>query len=80
MPSNLLRYTEKDFQKITMEEWLQIKAPALRPLVVKWFNQIKNCGTDVQPIFHDNCSMACVDNTLVKQVSFHLLPFIQNIL
>jgi hypothetical protein len=62
MSGKLLRYTEKDFQKITMEEWLQSKVPTLRPLVGKWFHQIKNCGDDVQSIFHDGCPMACVDN------------------
>lgn len=62
MPLKLLRYTDKDVQQITMEEWLQTKPPVLRPVVVKWFNQIKNCGTDVQCIFHDYCPTACVDN------------------
>ncbi|MFM7851619.1 MAG: DUF1801 domain-containing protein [Flammeovirgaceae bacterium] len=60
---NLLRYTEKDFQKIKMEEWLESKVPALRLLVLRWFHPINNCGDDVQSVFHDNRPMACVDNT-----------------
>jgi hypothetical protein len=62
-PGKLLRYTEKDFQNLTMEDWLRAKPQALRQLARTWFNRIKACGSDVQAIFHDGCPMACVDNT-----------------
>lgn len=59
----LLQYTNKDFQDITMDEWLIKKDAALQPLVAKWFDEIKSCGADVEEIFHDNCPMGCVQHT-----------------
>lgn len=58
----LLLYTGKDIQKITMDAWLKDKAPELRPIVLKWFDEIKNCGEDVQGIFHDGYPIGCVEN------------------
>ena len=58
----ILRYTEKDFQDFTMSQWLQTKETTLQPIAIKWCNEIKNCGIDVQQIFHDDCPTACVDN------------------
>lgn len=57
----LLLYTDKDFQDLTMDIWLRSKTPALRPIAVKWFNEIKNCGNDVQDIFHDGYPIGCVN-------------------
>ncbi|MGB3468296.1 MAG: DUF1801 domain-containing protein [Cyclobacteriaceae bacterium] len=56
----LLLYTGKDLQDITMNDWLLSKAPDLRPLAVKYFNEIKKCGNDVQDIFHDGYPIGCV--------------------
>jgi len=58
---NLLRYTGKDIQNIKFETWLEKKPEELRPLAMKWFKVIENCGGDVQPIFHDGYPMGCVD-------------------
>lgn len=58
----LLLYTGKDLQDLTMDVWLKDKAPALQRLAIKWFNEIKNCGDDVQDIFHDGYPIACVNN------------------
>ena len=60
--ANLLLYTGKDLQDITWEEWLSGKAEALRPIAIKWFDEIKNCGDDVQAIFHDGYPIGCVDH------------------
>ena len=54
-------YTGKDLQDLTMEEWLKTKAPALQPIAKKWFTEIKNCGEDVQAIFHDGYPIGCVN-------------------
>ena len=59
----LFRYTDKDFQDLTMEDWLSDKATALQPIAVKWFNEIKSCGDDVQGIFHDGYPQGCVSKT-----------------
>lgn len=57
----LLLYTSKDLQDLTMEEWLKTKAPALQPIAKKWFAEIKNCGEDVEAIFHDGYPIGCVN-------------------
>jgi hypothetical protein len=56
----LLLYAGKDLQDLTMEEWLKTKAPILQPIAKKWFTEIKNCGEDVQIIFHDGYPIGCV--------------------
>lgn len=58
----LLRYTGKDLQDLTMEQWLTDKAAELRPIAIEWFDEIKRCGTDVQDIFHDGYPMGCVES------------------
>lgn len=59
---NLLRYTGKDLQDLTMEQWLMDKSPELRPLAIEWMDEIKSCGADVQHIFHDGYPMGCVEH------------------
>ena len=58
----LLRYIGKDIQNIQFEDWLSHKPEALRPVAAKWFSSIKNCGEDVQDIFHDGYPIGCVDH------------------
>ena len=58
----LLLYTGKDIQDLTMDSWLKSKSQQLRPLAVKWFSEIKNCGNDVQDIFHDGYPIGCVNS------------------
>ncbi len=58
----ILRFTGKDIQDITMDEWLESKTPILGALARKWFNTMKNVGPDVQDIFHDNHPIACYEN------------------
>ncbi|WP_339814545.1 DUF1801 domain-containing protein [uncultured Imperialibacter sp.] len=58
----LFQYTGKDLQNITMDEWLTSKSLSLRPIASRWFDEIKNCGDDVQDIFHDGHPIGCVDH------------------
>lgn len=58
----LLLYTGKDIQNFTMDAWLRGKSPELQPLAVKWFDEIRSCGNDVQDIFHDGYPIGCVNN------------------
>lgn len=57
----LLFYTGKDLQDLTVEEWLKTKASTLQPIAKKWFSEIKNCGEDVEAIFHDGYPIGCVN-------------------
>lgn len=71
----LLLYTGKDIQDLTMDTWLKSKSQELRPLAVKWFNEIKHCGNDVQDIFHDGYPIGCVNNApfaYVNAFSYHV--------
>ncbi|MEZ4897202.1 MAG: DUF1801 domain-containing protein [Saprospiraceae bacterium] len=58
----ILRYVGKDIQAIDFNQWLEQKPAELRPIARQWFEIIKECGPDVQDIFHDNYPMVCVDN------------------
>ncbi len=59
----ILKYTSKDLKDIDMSDWLVKKTVDLRPLAIKWFDAIKACGPDVQPIFHDGYPIGCVEHS-----------------
>lgn len=59
----LLICTGKELQDLIMDTWLKTKALIVQPLAVRWFNEILNCGSDAQSIFHDGCPMGCVNST-----------------
>lgn len=58
----ILKYTGNDLQGIFWDGWIEQKPDALRDLATKWFGVIKNSGPDVQPIFHDNYPIGCVED------------------
>lgn len=57
----ILLYTDKDLQDLTMDMWLRDKVPSLQAIALQWFQEIKNCGEDVQDIFHDGHPVGCVN-------------------
>lgn len=59
----LFKLSEKDFQAMDVEPWLEQKPEELRPIARKWINSIRNCGSNVQEVFHDGCPVACIENT-----------------
>ena len=59
---DLLRFTGKDLQELTMEEWLEGKPDVLQPIAARWFDVICHCGDDVDGIFHDNYPIGCVNS------------------
>lgn len=67
----LLRYIGKDIQNIQFENWLSHKPEVLRPIAVKWFSSIKDCGEDVQDIFHDGYPMGCVDHAPFAYINIY---------
>ena len=70
----LLRYFGRDLQDIYLEDWLKQKPEALGPIAAKWFAIIKNCGKDVQDIFHDNYPIGCVENAPFAYVNVFKEP------
>ncbi len=60
--NTLLRYTGKDIEEMDFDPWLEQKPAALRPIALKWFTVIKNCGQDVEDIFHDGYPIGCVES------------------
>lgn len=67
----LLRYTDKDLQPMTMDQWLKSKPPELRVLAERWFDEIRNCGDEVEAIFHDNYPIGCVDRAPFAYVNVY---------
>lgn len=61
MSMKLLKYNGKDLQDLSWEGWIEQKPEVLRPIASLWFNIIKEAGPDVQPIFHDNYPIGCVE-------------------
>ncbi len=59
----LLKFTGRDLEDLTMNEWLATKPEELQSIATKWFNAITACGPDVQAIFHDGHPIGCVENT-----------------
>ncbi|MBI3217986.1 MAG: DUF1801 domain-containing protein [Bacteroidetes bacterium] len=59
----LFRFTSKDFQAISLEDWLNSKPKELHSIAITWFDEIRNCGPDVEMIFHDGHPTGCVENT-----------------
>lgn len=59
--SQLLRFTGKDIQDVEWTSWIETKPQALHALAEKWFSAIKNCGSDVEDIFHDHYPIGCVN-------------------
>ena len=57
----LLKFTGRDIQPIDFEPWLEGKPEELRPIARKWFEAIKDCGSDVEDIFHDGHPVVCVE-------------------
>ncbi len=67
----LLKFTGKDLQDISWEEWIEQKPEVLRTLANQWFEVIKKMGSDVQPIFHDNYPIGCVDEAPFAYVNVY---------
>lgn len=66
----LFKLSEKDFQDMDVEPWLEQKPEALRPIARKWIDAIMNCGSDVQEVFHDGCPVACIENTRLPTLMY----------
>lgn len=58
----LLLFTGKDLQDIHWNDWLAEKPEELHSITTFWFDVIKNCGPDVEDIFHDNYPIGCVES------------------
>jgi hypothetical protein len=45
-----------------IDAWLQVQNDDLRPLLVKWFGRMRQCGDDVRELMHDGRPTACVED------------------
>lgn len=45
-----------------IDHWLGIQDNALRPLLERWFEHMRECGPDVRELMHDGCPTACVED------------------
>ena len=58
----ILRFTGKDLQDISFDEWLETKPTELGHIAYRWFDIMKTIGPEVQDIFHDNYPIVCYES------------------
>ena len=59
--SQLLTLTDAVERDPAIDAWFAAPADALRGFAQPWFEQMRNCGTDVRELMHDGCPVACVE-------------------
>jgi hypothetical protein len=52
-----------------IDVWLDWQREDLRPLVKRWFQEIRRCGEDVRELMHDGCPTACVEDAAFAYVA-----------
>ncbi|NOS92592.1 MAG: DUF1801 domain-containing protein [Cyclobacteriaceae bacterium] len=67
----ILRYTGRDIQNISLEKWLRDHPNELQPIASYWIAEMKNCGPDVDLLFHDGCPHACVEGAPFAYVNVY---------
>ena len=67
----LLKFTGKDLQAIDFEPWLEEKPEPLQPLARRWFDTIRQCGPDVEAVFHDDYPIGCVQEAPFAYVNVY---------
>ena len=60
--SDMLRFTGAVKRDPAIDSWLSDQVDPLGSLARKWFDAMRNCGTDVRELMHDGCPVACVDD------------------
>ena len=51
-----------------VEAWFDDITDPFRMIVRPWFEQMRNCGSDVQELIHDGCPTACVGDAAFAYV------------
>lgn len=54
--------SDKDCQSIDFDIWLEGKPESLKPITTRWFRAIRDCGPDVQMVFHDGHPVGCIES------------------
>ena len=52
-----------------VERWLAAGAIELKAIAQHWFNEIRQCGSDVRELMHDGCPVACVEDAAFAHVN-----------
>jgi hypothetical protein len=61
--SELFRLSGAVRRDLEVEAWFSDGTNPLRLMTRAWFEQMRDCGSDVRELMHDGCPVACVENT-----------------
>jgi len=66
--NGLFRFADARRRDPAIERW-QIEHPGtLGEIAMRWFNVMRNCGSDVRELMHDGFPTACVNDTAFAYV------------
>ncbi|MDB5389679.1 MAG: hypothetical protein JWM11_5325 [Planctomycetaceae bacterium] len=60
--SDLLRFSNAIRRDPQIETWFSGLTDPFRSLAQTWFERLRGCGADVRELFHDGCSVVCVED------------------
>ena len=60
--SEILRFDGADVHDPHIDVWLTKHTDELHSIAQRWFERMRQCGTDVRELMHDGCPTACVED------------------
>ena len=51
--------------------WFDEKQEPLRSIALRWFDRLRQCGTDVRELIHDRCPVACIGDAAFAYVNVY---------
>ena len=67
--NDLFQFPDAVKRDAAVAAWLKKQAPALGVIARKWFECMRNCGSDVREVMHDGCPTACVEDAAFGYVA-----------
>lgn len=64
-----MRFPEADVRDERIDIWLTKRDDELHAIARKWFERMRECGSDVRELIHDGCPVACVEDAAFGYVS-----------
>ena len=65
---DLLRFSGAVYRDPAVEAWFALTDP-FRPMVLPWFQRMRDCGADVRELLHDGHPTACVGDAAFGYVN-----------
>ena len=67
--NELMRFPEADVRDERIDVWLTKRDDELHAIARKWFERMRECGSDVRELIHDGCPVACVEDAAFGYVN-----------